>query len=112
MQYMFKGKRYTWALFLGHLSLEKLLKALYAKTNLNNPEAPRIHNLVVLAEKCGIILTDDQHAAFRMINTFNIEARYEDYKNSFYKECNKNFAQKQIEIIKEQREWLKKLINK
>lgn len=29
----YKVKQYTWALFIGHLTIEKLLKALYAKIN-------------------------------------------------------------------------------
>jgi len=56
---MFRNKRYNWSLFIGHLMIEKLLKALYVKTNNDYP--PYIHNLVSLAEKCGLELTDDQN---------------------------------------------------
>lgn len=33
MQNLLKSRDYSWALFLGHLVLEKLLKAIYVKTN-------------------------------------------------------------------------------
>ena len=33
MQVMYKNKKNTWTLFLGHLVIEKLLKGLYAKKN-------------------------------------------------------------------------------
>ena len=39
---------YTWSLFIGHLVLEKLLKALYVKEH--QKIAPRIHDLVKLAK--------------------------------------------------------------
>ncbi|MCK5519964.1 MAG: HEPN domain-containing protein [Candidatus Marinimicrobia bacterium] len=31
MEIMFNSKRYTWSLFLGHLTIEKLLKAYLTK---------------------------------------------------------------------------------
>ncbi|MBN1351344.1 HEPN domain-containing protein [candidate division KSB1 bacterium] len=36
MNQLFKSKSYNWALFLGHISIEKLLKALYIKLNANS----------------------------------------------------------------------------
>lgn len=48
MIYMKKGKRNTWCLFLGHLLIEKLLKALYAKNNRSAPYAPKIRYYYLL----------------------------------------------------------------
>ncbi len=45
---MYETKRNSWALFVGHLLIEKLLKALFVKTNFDYP--PMIHNLLRLAE--------------------------------------------------------------
>ena len=45
---LFTVEKYDWCLFLGHLSLEKVLKAYYVKDN-ENKMPPRIHNLVKLA---------------------------------------------------------------
>lgn len=60
MQVMFNNKKNTWSLFLGHLVIEKLLKGLYAKKNEENPYTIKSHNLLALAEKCDLDLTDEQ----------------------------------------------------
>ena len=52
MKKNFETEQYTWALFIGHLTIEKLLKAIYAKVNQENPYPPKIHNLNILAERC------------------------------------------------------------
>ncbi len=41
------------------------------------------------------------------VTTFNIQARYDDYKLSFFNKCTKNFTIKWVENIKEFRSWLK-----
>lgn len=43
---MFETRRFNWALFVGHLMIEKLLKALFVKINSEYP--PFIHNLLRL----------------------------------------------------------------
>ena len=42
-----------------------------------------------------------------IINTFNISARYDDYKRSFDEKCTDEFTKKQVENIKEVQKWLK-----
>ena len=46
MNSLFEKKHYVWALFIGHLVLEKLLKAFYVKKI--GVEVPPIHNLLKL----------------------------------------------------------------
>jgi len=48
----------TWALFIRHLVLEKLIKAWYIKVNSKTP--PFIHDLVRLAEKNNLTLDEEQ----------------------------------------------------
>jgi HEPN domain-containing protein len=43
MHSLFISKSYSWALFIGHISLEKLLKAYYVKKH--RTHAPFTHNL-------------------------------------------------------------------
>ena len=102
-----EAKQYTWALFIGHLVLEKLLKAMYAKTHQDKPYPPKIHNLNILAEKCELKLNDRQTKILFTCNSFNISARYEDYKNEFYKKCTEEYTKEQIKNIEEVRVWLK-----
>jgi len=46
---LFLSKDYHWSLFMGHLVIEKLLKALYIKNVDTN--VPRINDLLRLAER-------------------------------------------------------------
>ena len=105
---MFISKRYSWSMFVGHLMVEKLLKALFVKINGNFP--PFIHNLLRLAEKCNLELNDDQRLLFATVTAFNINARYDDYKMSFQKTCTPEFSSIWIEQFKINRLWIKKLI--
>ncbi len=104
----YESKQYTWALFIGHLVLEKLLKGIYAKLNKDNPYPPKIHNLNIIAERCGLKLDIKQTRILFTCNSFNISARYEDYKNEFYKKCTNEYTKEQIKNIEEVRDWLRK----
>jgi HEPN domain-containing protein len=64
------------ALFFAHLAVEKLLKALVCRAS--NDLAPPIHNLVRLAERAGVELSQDQIDLLAEVNEFNIEGRYPD----------------------------------
>lgn len=67
MKIMYENKRNTWSLFLGHLVIEKLLKGLYAKNNEKKPYTIKTHNLLVLAEKCNLKLTNEQLKKLQII---------------------------------------------
>jgi HEPN domain-containing protein len=108
MLYLYKSKRYSWALFLGHLAIEKLMKAYFIK--LKNEHAPNIHSLLRLAELSKLNLTQEQKKDFATITTFNINARYDDYKQSFFKKCTKEFTDIWIEKLKYYQQWIKELI--
>lgn len=51
-----KSNSYTWALFIGHISLEKMLKAYYTKTH--KQHAPFTHNLYRLAELSNLKISE------------------------------------------------------
>jgi HEPN domain-containing protein len=110
MKSLLKSGHYTWALFVGHLVLEKLLKAVYVKTV--SIQAPRTHNLVKLARNSGLKLTDEQEDFLFEVTTYNLKGRYPDYKQSFYKKATGEFTSKRIRLIEEMREWLKNLLIK
>jgi len=105
---MFDSKRFSWSLFIGHLMIEKLLKAYYVKVKSDYP--PFIHNLLRLAEKAELSLTDDLKKQLVTITAFNINARYDDYKMSFKKQCTTEFTVEWVDKLKELRPWIKTLI--
>jgi HEPN domain-containing protein len=104
MQHLLKSKDYSWALFLGHLVLEKLLKALYVKKFHNH--AIFTHDLLLLAKKIGLELSDADEDALDKISSFNLNARYDNYKQQFHKLCTKEYTAEWIEKIESIRTWL------
>jgi len=63
-------------LFFAHLAIEKLIKALVCRYT--QDLAPRIHNLVRLAEVAALPLNQNQIDIIAEMNAFNIEGRYPD----------------------------------
>ncbi len=98
--------RNTYCLFFGQMVIEKLLKALYAKNNKGAPYAPKTHDLLYLAEKLNIQLTEEQEITLNEITTFNLSTRYDDYKRAFYNKCTDEYTEEQINKIKEVKAWL------
>jgi HEPN domain-containing protein len=110
MKNLYKSKDYVWTLFMGHLVIEKLLKAYYVK--IIDEDVPFIHDLLRIAKKIGIEMNEEQMDIFDEITTFNIKARYDDYKQSFRNVCNSEFVKQKVSMIKEVRECLKKMLKK
>lgn len=104
-EHLFENGDYHYCLFIGHLVLEKTLKALYVKNKDLN--APFKHSLSLLAEKAGLELREEQETFLEEVSDFNIEARYPDIKFSFFKRCTKEFSEKYFRNIKEFYRWLK-----
>ena len=46
---------------------------------------PKIHNLVKLADLSKIDFSEEDKLFLMEVNEFNLEARYPDYKQLFYK---------------------------
>lgn len=109
MRVMLQSKRYSWALFLGHLVIEKLLKACFVKTK--NEYPPYIHNLLRLALGAELEISEEMKVELTTISAFNINARYDDYKNSFQKQCTPEYTQEWVEKIEKIRKWTHKQIN-
>ena len=103
---LFRSGDYNWALFLGHLVIEKLLKALYVKRR--ETHAIIGHDLLRLASKMDLKLTDKQEDWFDRLTTFNINAWYDSYKQEFYMLCTKEFSEEWKLVIETLREWLRK----
>jgi HEPN domain-containing protein len=104
-KHLFEKKDYSYALFFGHLSVEKIIKAVLVK-NTNQP-APRSHNLFRLAKEAQIEITDEQKHTLIRITAFNLEARYPDYKKEFRKKCTRHFTATELQKIEEVFIWLK-----
>ena len=102
---LMKTKRYMHALFFCHLSVEKYLKGVIAK---RNEVVPITHDLLFLARKAKIELTEEQAKLIAEVSAFNLRARYDNYKNSFYKQATASYAKKYVGKVAELIIWLKK----
>jgi len=105
---LFQADKFDWCLYIGHLVLEKTLKACYAEKIGDIP--PRIHDLVRLANLAGVEFDDETLEFLDAVNTFNISTRYPDEKLKFYKMCTHDFAEENFLHIKEIHKWLLKRI--
>ena len=76
----------------------------------NGDYSPLIHDLRRIIEKSGIKLDSDNIIILDSIPRFNIRARYDDYKQSFYSLCTKGFANEWIEKIQKCRLWIKSML--
>jgi HEPN domain-containing protein len=106
---LFSNQKFDWALFIGHLVIEKTLKALYVRDS-DNKNPPKLHDLVRLAELTSLNLTEDRKLFLDEVNDFNIEARYPDYKQALYKKCTPDYARHYFDAIKEYYAWLTSLL--
>lgn len=95
---LFKLTRYNGCLFFCHLAIEKILKALFLKTNDDYP--PVTHKLVRLAKLSAIKLDKETETFLAEITTFNVEARYDILKEKLYKKATRQFTKKYLEITR------------
>ena len=101
---MFQGGHYDWSLFLWHLVLEKTLKGLIVK---KGDVPPPIHDLRKLVKYAGVSIEKEKERQLKEITSFNLEARYDDYKRSFYHKATKQYASLWVKICEEIYLWLK-----
>jgi HEPN domain-containing protein len=105
---LYQTQNNNWALFMGHLVIEKLLKALYVKSKGEFP--PMIHDLRRICEKADVELDLSNQVLLDSISRFNINARYDDYKQSFYLLCTDSFTKEWIDKIKDCRIWIRAML--
>jgi len=92
-------------LFFAHLALEKILKAHVCKET--RDLAPKIHNLIDLAQLANLTLTSHQSDIFTEMNSFNIRGRYPDsLSTKSTKEETRYYIKRAEEIFK----WLMSLL--
>lgn len=103
MEGLYDIRRYSDALFFGHLILEKVLKALVVQRT--KKEAPYTHNLYDLLRRAKLNVIQKDVKFLAKVNEFNMRTRYPDEKLKFYKICNKVYTDRYYsQIIKLYRE--------
>lgn len=105
---LFHNNHYSWCLFICHLVIEKSSKALWVDKLSNTP--PKIHNLLLLSNKLELLLDKDIGDFFFLMNRFQIEARYPEYKKEIEISTTKEETQKLLFETKRVNSWLKSLL--
>jgi len=108
MVHLYQSNDYHWSLFIGHLVIEKLLKAYFVKVK--KQHAPFVHDLLRLAVSATLQVDEEKADLLDTITTFNLSARYDSYQQEFYKKCTKEFTTVWIDKIKELRTWIKSML--
>lgn len=91
-----KPGKYHHSLFFLHLAVEKITKAVFVKKRSETP--PPIHDLIRLTEFCGLTMDQQRIKELSEISLFNISARYDDYKQQFYKKATSEYSQEWLKI--------------
>ena len=102
---LYNLKRYNYCLFFCQLAIEKLIKGLVYKNTHIQPLP--IHNISKLSRQAQIAIPDLDDEDLEEITSWNIEARYDSYKQEFYKKATKEFAENWFKKAKEIFIWLK-----
>lgn len=106
---LFRTGKYDYCLFLCHLAVEKILKALVTQTIKDH--APFTHNLLYLAGKANIQLSKSQIELLDQVNKFNMEARYPEDLREFYKKADRVYTKNYLTSSKEIWKWFRKKLN-
>lgn len=102
---LFHAGQFIHALFFSHLVIEKILKAYWAKDNAES-EPPRIHDLEYLYSQTELNLASDQLDLLRVMNSWNLEGRYQDYKDKFFKSTTQAYTEEKLKNVDHLRLWL------
>ena len=92
---LFMPGKYHHCLFFLHLAVEKMLKAVFVKQK--NVTPPPSHDLVRLAEAAGVPTPETRKLELAEISSFNVSARYDDYKKQFYAKATKEYTEKWLD---------------
>ena len=108
---MLESHRYLYVTFMCQQALEKILKAILIQ---HDQEAPRIHNLVRLAELAKVyhLLADTDQEFLANLTPFAIESRYGDYKRRLSEIVDKKAAHQYFKESQRIFQCLKRILNK
>ena len=104
-QALFDSKRYIYAVFMCHLSIEKALKGLYFKKH--RKHAPKTHNLIYLMQESEVECPEKIKEFIAKLNREGVVTRYPDDIRNISKDYNKTKTKEIIDNSGEALEWLR-----
>jgi len=104
-QHMLKTGRYIYVVFMCHIAIEKLLKAIVAE--ITNKTPPKTHNLLYLVKLANLFIPQELFDFIAKINNSSVVTRYpEDFKmliTSYPEEIVREYHENTEKVLK----WLR-----
>lgn len=106
---MYNGGRWLYVGFMCHQVIEKAIKAHWSAVKPD--ETPFIHNLVKLAQSCGLAqkMTQEQLRFIAALMPMNIEARYPSYKEELSRTLTQEYCRQLIDNTKTMKLWIESM---
>ena len=102
---MLQAGRYIYVIFMSHMALEKALKALVTEETQKLP--PRTHNLIDLAQRAHVVLSQEQEDFLGKLNNTSVVVRYPDDLAAMVSQYPEAIAQDYLERTKELILWVR-----
>jgi HEPN domain-containing protein len=103
---MYKAGRHLYVVFMCHLAIEKMLKALLAHKYPENV-LPKIHSLINLSQRGEIALPENLKDFFQRLDSVSVVTRYPEDLRTLSKEFNQDTAKRILADTKRMIKWLK-----
>ena len=107
---MLDSGRYIYCVFMCHLSIEKALKALYAKKLAKNPS--KTHSLVYLAQSIQLDLPEQTKEFLEILDDVSVPTRYPEELEKLIKEYSKDRTKNILDNSRKALGWLKQELEK
>ena len=104
-EHMLHVGRYIYVIFMSHMALEKALKALVTEETQKLP--PRTHNLIDLAQRARVVLSQAQQDFLGKLNNTSVVVRYPDDLSALVSQYPEAIAQDYLERTKELILWVR-----
>ncbi|PKN74375.1 MAG: DNA-binding protein [Deltaproteobacteria bacterium HGW-Deltaproteobacteria-10] len=103
---MFATGRHLYVVFMCHLAIEKMFKALLSQ-KYPSEAPPKIHNLITLSQRVGITPPENLKDFFQRMDNVNIATRYPEDIKTITKEFDKVTSKKILTDTRKLLKWLK-----
>ena len=104
-QSLWKARRYIYVIFMCHLAVEKLLKAIVTEDSTSLP--PRTHNLYRLLELSHIEILEAHKDIVAKLNTMSVATRYPEDVDTLAGEVTRRIARDYLVQTEALLAWLK-----
>ena len=105
---LYKSKRFVYVIFMCHLAVEKVLKAIVAYKTKKTP--PKTHDLFYLAKLASLDVPETYMPALAHLNEASVPTRYPEDIVKLAKAYNKGAAYRYLKETKGLLKWLKNRI--